>query len=107
MPYVSNKCIRKVKRMSKKEQIKEIVQQSYKKLPVNDAIPDLIWERRCENALRDKYNKKPGKGEEEAKDFVRRSYMDPPYMGYTPSTKKQTKKQTKKDNNTDSDEKTL
>ena len=42
------------------EQIKDIVQQSYKKLPVNDAIPDLIWERRCENALRDKYNKKPG-----------------------------------------------
>ena len=104
MPYVSNKCIRKVKRMSKREQIKDIVRQSYKKLPVNDAIPDLIWERRCENALRDKYNKKPGKGEEEAKDFVRRSYMDPPYnMGYTPSTKKQTKK----DNNTDSDEKTL
>lgn len=88
--------------MSKKEQIKDIVQQSYKKLPVNDAIPELIWERRCEIALQAKYGKNAQKKEDEDKDFVRRSYMDPPYnMGYCPTQK------TNEDKSENDEEKTL
>ncbi len=88
--------------MSKKEQIKEIVHQSYKKLPVNDAIPELIWERRCEIALQAKYGKDAQKKEDEDKDFVRRSYMDPPYnMGYCPTQK------TNEDKSENDEEKTL
>ncbi len=99
--------------MTKKEKIKNVVEgkeqsqktcirQSYKRLPYDNAIPPMIYERRCEIALQAKYGKDAQKKEDEGKDFVRRSYMDPPYnMGYCPTQK------TNEDKSENDEEKTL